>query len=252
MWHLWRYVHRQARFFTYRWRLYRAAARYLPLFHGRVLDVGAGHQPFRAFLPADTDYLALDVVPMTGNQVVASALALPFREATFEGVLCTEVLEHVPEPAQALAEIYRVLKPGGRAYITVPMTWGLHYEPHDYYRFTRYGIAYLARRVGLEVQEIGQIGGLFTTFLARLEDVVGALVFKVLFPVRVLWGPRWRVVLASWLLLPVVVLLDGVASVLDRVVPWARQDALCWVLLAVRPVEEAPTHGRAHPRSPDG
>ncbi len=229
------HTHALARFFTYRWRLYAAAERYLPAFRGRVLDLGAGHQPFRPFLPTDVQYYALDVVPIRGNDVVGSALALPFAAATFDGVICTEVLEHVPEPEQALREIARVLRPGGRLYVTVPMTWGLHYEPHDYYRFTRYGIAYLVEKAGLRVRATVQLGGLFTTGLARLEDVGGAMAFKLAFPLKFIAGPRGRVLLSSWALLPLVVLLDRLATLLDRLVPFARQDALGWIVLAEKP-----------------
>ena len=237
-WHIWRYLHRQARFFTYRWRLYRAAAHWLATLRGQVLDVGAGNQPFRPLLSSDVQYVAVDVSPTRGLTVVGSALALPFAGKTFDGVICTEVLEHVPEPAQALREMYRILKPGGLLYVTVPMTWGLHYEPHDYYRFTRYGITYLAHQAGFQVTSVIQLGGLFTAFLARCEDILGALVFKACLPVRLVWGPHARVLAASWLLLPVVIPLDLLASFLDRLIPWARQDALGWVLVAERPVTQ--------------
>ncbi len=222
----------QARFFTYRWRLFANAERFLPQFHGRVLDIGAERQPFRPYLPAETAYIALDVVPTSGLHVVSSALALPFGDGIFDGVICTEVLEHVPEPELALREIFRVLRPGGLAYITVPMTWGLHYVPHDYYRFTRYGIVHLLDKAGLEVVQVVQIGGLFTTGLARLEDVGGLLVFRLCFPLKFLMGNKGRLVLASLLVLPLFLVLDVVAGILDRVVPYARADALGWSVLA--------------------
>ncbi len=234
------YLHRlarvadQGRFFTYRWRLYGAAERALAEFHGRVLDIGAGTQPYRVFLPSDVRYTAMEVVPIPGNDVIASVLHLPFASAAFDGVICTEVIEHVPEPEQALREIHRVLRPGGRAYITVPMSWALHYVPHDYYRYTRYGLAHLLGKVGFRVQRMDQVGGLFTLILARLEDVLGALLFKALFPAKFLLGARGRVWLTSLLILLFAVPLDALAVLLDRVVPGARQDALGWVVVAAK------------------
>lgn len=225
----------QARFFTYRWRLFANAERFVPSLHGRVLDIGAERQPFRPYLPTGATYVALDVVPAAGLNVVASALALPFAAASFDGIICTEVLEHVPEPEQALREMYRVLRPGGSLYVTVPMTWGLHYVPHDYYRFTRYGLEHLLRKVGFEVVQVLQIGGLFTTGLSRLEDVIGLLAFRLFFPVKFLVGHRGRLWFASLVVLPFFVLADVVARVLDRVVPQARNDALGWSVLARRP-----------------
>ncbi len=224
----------QARFFTYRWRLFASAERYVPHLRGRVLDIGAERQPFRAYLPADATYIALDVVPTPGLDVVGSALALPFEEAAFDGAICTEVLEHVPEPEEALREIARVLRPGGRLYVTVPMTWGLHYVPHDYYRFTRFGMEHLLNKAGFEVEVVIQIGGLFTTGLARLEDVIGWWAFKLAFPSRFVVGNRGRVWLASLVVLPLFLVGDLLATLLDRIVPQARHDALGWSILARR------------------
>lgn len=224
----------QGRFFTYRWRLYGAAARALPQFRGRVLDIGAGTQPYRPFLPQDVQYVAMEIVPIPGNDLIASVLALPFAGDVFDGILCTEVVEHVPEPEQALREMARVLRPGGRLYLTVPMSWALHYVPHDYYRFTRYGLQYLLGKTGFRVDRMEQVGGLFTLILARLEDVLGALLFKVLFPLKFLLGPRGRVLVTSWLILLLALPLDGLASLLDRIVPGAKNDALGWVVLATK------------------
>lgn len=222
----------QARFFTYRWRLFANAERFLPAFHGRVLDIGAERQPFRPYLPADVAYVALDVVPATGLHVVGSALALPFAAEAFDGIICTEVLEHVPEPEQALREMARVLRPGGQVYVTVPMTWGLHYVPHDYYRFTRYGMEHLLTKAGFHVEDVVQVGGLFTTGLARLEDVVGLLIFRLTFPFKFVFGARGRDLVASLIVLPFFLIGDLLASGLDRLVPRARNDALGWSFLA--------------------
>jgi SAM-dependent methyltransferase len=110
-----------------------------------------------------------------GPDLIAFATALPFRDETADGLMLTEVLEHLPEPAAALAEARRVLKPSGMLYVTVPMTWGLHYVPHDYYRFTRYGIEHLLTRSGFEVEKIEPMGGLFSIISARLAEVVTTL-----------------------------------------------------------------------------
>ena len=233
-WRRFKRLVRHARFFTYRWRLFAAAERTLPTFHGRVLDIGAGNQPFRAYLPDDVHYFALEVVPIPGNDVIASVLALPFTSETFDHAICTEVLEHVPEPAQALREIHRVVRPGGQVYITVPMTWGHHYIPHDYYRYTRYGLLYLLEKTGFRVERVYQIGGLFTAMLARLEDIIGVGVFRLAYPIKFLGGNRARLTVASLLMLPGFIVLDLLASALDRIVPGARKDALGWSVLATR------------------
>lgn len=93
--------------------------------------------------------------------VYASAYALPFADKSFDIVLSTQVLEHLAEPKQMVSEAFRVLKVGGSLLVTVPQTQWLHEEPHDYYRYTKYGLAYLAESQGFRVQKIENFGGVF-------------------------------------------------------------------------------------------
>jgi SAM-dependent methyltransferase len=84
---------------------------------------------------------------------------LPFKDGTFDVILSTDVLEHVREPKQIFAEASRVLRPGGLLIMTAPQTAHLHEEPHDYFRFTKYGLAYLAQATGFSVVEIKAFAG---------------------------------------------------------------------------------------------
>src|SRR5262249_32402332 len=70
---------------------------------------------------------------------------LPFADATFERVLCVEVLEHLHDPALAVAEMRRVLAPGGLLLLTTRFAYPLHDEPHDYFRYTVHGLRHLFR-----------------------------------------------------------------------------------------------------------
>ena len=74
--------------------------------------------------------------------------ALPFGDASFDHVLCTEVLEHVPDPALFLADISRILRPGGSLILTVPWSARLHHAPHDYTRFTKFALDLRLRAAG--------------------------------------------------------------------------------------------------------
>jgi SAM-dependent methyltransferase len=87
---------------------------------GLTLDVGCGKRPFVKFIASER-YVGLEQNVRLKPDVVSNAAYLPFRDGVFDSLLCTEVLEHVPEPKQVIEEISRVLKEGGKVYITTPM-----------------------------------------------------------------------------------------------------------------------------------
>jgi len=74
-----------------------------------------------------------------------------------------QVLEHIAEPQQLLDEVYRILKPGGRLIITVPFMWHIHEAPHDYYRYTRYGLEYMLRKAGFLIIQVTENTGFWQT-----------------------------------------------------------------------------------------
>lgn len=129
---------------------------------GAILDVGCGHQPYRQWLGPHRLYVGADL-DWRGNrpQVASTALSLPFADDSADTVLCFEVLEHVPQPFAAVAELARVLRPGGVLLLTTPQSWRLHEAPHDYFRYTRFGLQRLAEDAGLAVEEIRPIGGVW-------------------------------------------------------------------------------------------
>ena len=109
---------------------------------GDVLDVGCGSRPYRGFLDCRS-YIGIDGSIQVKPDICAGSLNIPFKDSSFDSVVCTELLEHLKEPGECLEEIKRVLRPRGYLYLSVPQSWGMHYEPQDYWRFTRYSIAYL-------------------------------------------------------------------------------------------------------------
>jgi len=137
----------------------------------RVLDAGAGESRHASNFPLQR-YVAVDLALGDPNwdysrlDAIADLSALPFRDATFEACLNVVTLEHVRRPRAALGELARVLKPGGRLLLVVPHAWEVHQAPHDYFRYTRYGVRYLIETAGLEPVEILPMGGYFR-FLSR-------------------------------------------------------------------------------------
>src|SRR5438132_9052355 len=110
----------------------------------KLLDAGAGDAPYRGWF-GHTEYVTADFAAtgyhdFSAVDIVADLTALPLGDASFDAVLCTQVLEHVRDPGRVLTEFARVLKPGGSLYLTIPQSWEIHEAPHDYFRFTRHGI----------------------------------------------------------------------------------------------------------------
>ena len=93
-----------------------------------MLDLGCDHKPyFPLFQPYARRYVGLDVGKTTKEvDVVGGASNPPFRSGHFDAVLCSQVLEHVPDPLATLKEIARVLKPGGRVLLSTHGTFIYH------------------------------------------------------------------------------------------------------------------------------
>jgi SAM-dependent methyltransferase len=105
-----------------------------------TLDVGAKDAPYVHLFP---NSIAGDLIFATARDAVFDAHHLPFPSASFDVILCTEVLEHCLQPQSVIDEFYRVLKPNGVLLLTTRFIFPLHDAPHDYFRFTRYGLAHL-------------------------------------------------------------------------------------------------------------
>jgi SAM-dependent methyltransferase len=145
----------------------RAAAHIAP--QARVLDVGCGTSPYRSWLPAGCEYTGLDIPGSGGNPdiVVNPDESWPLADASFDVVMCNQVLEHVVEPALTLAEIRRVLRPGGILLLSVPFIYCEHGMPYDFRRFTAGGLGMLLAD-GYEIRETHRLGGVGTVLAAML------------------------------------------------------------------------------------
>jgi SAM-dependent methyltransferase len=206
------------------------ARRWCPTLHGHVVDVGCGFSPYRFLLRAATRYTGVEGETRYRPDVVASALRLPFADDSVDSVMLTEVLEHLPEPQAALAEAWRILKSDGRVYVTVPMTWGLHYVPHDYYRFTRFGITHLLVKSGFKVEVVEPMGGLFTIISARLVDCLSTLLLDR--PLRLLGVKKGRLRLCALPFMPFNLVAYYLSRVLDHL--W-HEDVMGWAVVARKP-----------------
>ena len=141
----------------------------------RVLDLGAGNAPYRElFAHANyftSDWAGSEHAGAARADIVASADELPVADGSFDLVLCTQVLEHVPEPAAVLGECARILVSGGQMALTVPFVWEEHEMPHDFYRYTESGLRHLLARAGFIELDIEPRGNAFTALAQMLLNV---------------------------------------------------------------------------------
>lgn len=127
----------------------------------KLLDAGAGSRPYRSLF-ASQDYQSCDMPGgfyKQAHNFECYLHEIPRPDNEYDAVVLTQVLEHVPDPLQVLQEIQRILRPGGRLLLSVPLNAPLHGEPWHFFHFTHYGIQQLAQQSGFRVTEIEKVGG---------------------------------------------------------------------------------------------
>lgn len=168
-----------------------AAAARLPG-DARVLDAGAGEGQYAPHFERRR-YFGVDLAigdagwNYRGLDAVADLAALPFPAGAFDLALNIVTLEHVPDPRRVVSELSRVLRPGGELLLVVPLEWEEHQTPHDYFRYTQFGVRRLLADAGLEVISLDAAGGFFRLLARRCLNalqffpgplvVLGALLF---------------------------------------------------------------------------
>jgi SAM-dependent methyltransferase len=138
----------------------------------RVLDAGAGQAPYRSLFDGvryeTADFAGVDK-PYGPLDHVCDLTDIPVPDGSVDLVLCSQVLEHLPEPPRALAEFHRILRPGGQAWLSAPLFYEEHEAPYDFYRYTRYAWADLADRAGFEVSSLEWLEGYLGTVSYQLR-----------------------------------------------------------------------------------
>ena len=159
-----------------------------------VIDAGAGECRFAKDFHQHC-YVGVDFArgeeawDYSQLNLVGDLKALPIRSGCADVALSTQVLEHVPNPDQVIQEIGRILRPGGRLYLSAPQGWGEHQQPYDFYRFTRFSLQQLLHQAGFTGLDIRPMGGYFHYLGHRLTYIP-----------KILFSPRRGI--ARLLLLP--------------------------------------------------
>lgn len=124
------------------WTIYSSLRKYLKGKNGAVLDVGCGDSPYRHLLNSSCTYTGIDKKDQSkfgyerNDIIYFKDNKIPLENSSIDLIMCTEVIEHLERPAEMAAEIQRVLKEKGTAFITIPWSARYHYVPYDYGRYT--------------------------------------------------------------------------------------------------------------------
>lgn len=126
---------------------------------GTVLDIGCGYKPYLPYVPKNVFYIGSDIDSISSlPDIICDVQNLSFKNDSFDCVVGFEVLEHIAEPDIAFRNIYRVLKPDGLLILTTPQSWRIHEAPNDFFRYTKFGLEYLAKKNYFHVGGINPIG----------------------------------------------------------------------------------------------
>ena len=204
-----------------------------------VLDAGSGEGRYKEML-AHTRYVGLDLAvgdaawDYSGLDTMGDLRKLPFGDETFDAAVCVQTMEHVNQPFEVTREIGRVLKSGGRYYLSAPMMWYQHQKPHDYYRYTSFGLEYLLKEYNMRIVEIRPMGGYFWVLSFYLQ-----MLHFLLFP-------RAQNNVQRLIQLPLQVFVQGIfffllpifLYYLDRI-DQTKDHTLGWVLIAEKLADTA-------------
>jgi SAM-dependent methyltransferase len=134
---------------------------------GIILNIGSGNQP------CEPRTINVDMIDYKNVDVVCDIHDLPFQDNSIDAAMSIAVLEHVKDPAKVLAEVYRVLKPGGLIFTVVPFMQPFHASPHDYQRYTLPGIEHLHRE--FKIVESGVFSGPVSGALWTLQECLASV-----------------------------------------------------------------------------
>ncbi len=156
---------------------------------GDVLDFGCGSKPYEELFTGARSYVGVDIA-VSGHDHGDSRIdyfydgkVLPFADDSFDAVVAFEVFEHVFNIDEVLAEIGRVLKPGGKLLLSIPFAWEEHEQPYDFARYTSFGIRHVLDKAGYETMEQRKT----SSYLLAVAQVVIVCTLRHLAPRQGLW-----------------------------------------------------------------
>lgn len=161
--------------------LYKSIKKNAPNLHGTLMDFGCGNKPYQSLFTNVSTYIGVDYETEVSkkNQYFSADVhydgkTIPFENNHFDSVFSSEVMEHIFNPDEILAEINRVLKPGGHFLFTCPFFWQEHEQPFDFARYTSFALKHLMDKHGFEIVSYEKTG-------SYLECIIQSIVVYLYF-----------------------------------------------------------------------
>lgn len=199
----------------YNWLIYNIGDKFLEkyskYYKGRLVDLGCGEAPYKQyFLQYVNEYIGVDW-PNSFHNIKADVFSnlndkILLPDDFADTIVAISVMEHLCEPERFLRESYRILKRGGIMLIQVPFQWWVHEQPHDFFRYTPFGLFYMLKKVGFHILTIEPQSGFFTTLILKFNY----------FTLRFIRGPKIIKSFLRTLLRPVWYIGQKLAPLLDK------------------------------------
>lgn len=209
--------------------LLREVADEAPKLKGSVVDFGCGSQPYRRYFTATDNYIGMDI-EVSGHDhdklnslidVYYDGQNWPFEAGSIDNIFSSETFEHVFNLDENLAEMHRVLKPGGLLLATIPFAFPEHEKPYDFARYTEFGMRHLLEKAGFTDIDIRKSG----TAVTAISQLWSTYIFQTI-------GSR-HPLLALFSQLLVIAPGTLVATILNAILPKNR-DLYCSLIIRAR------------------
>lgn len=198
----------------YNWLIYDIADKWLEeyskYYRGVLVDLGCGEAPYKKyFLQYANEYIGVDWTKTLHNSKadVLSNLnkKIALEDDFADTIISLSVIEHLCEPQIFLNESYRILKEDGTMILAVPFMWWIHEAPHDYFRYTPYGLKYIFEKAGFKDIHVQPTTGFFTMLFLKMNY----------FSLRWIKGSKFRQFITKQLLRPFWYFSQKLAPLLD-------------------------------------
>ncbi len=206
-------VHSNKKLFN--WLIYDISDKFLEkyskYYKGDFYDLGCGEAPYKEYFLQYADrYIGVDWTKTLHNSQadVVSDLnkKIELEDEVADTIVSLSVMEHLCEPQLFLNEAHRVLKQDGVMILQVPWQWWIHEAPHDYFRYTPYGLKYMFKKAGFTDIIVEVQTGFFTTWLMKINY----------FTHRLVRGPTLLRYFIQGILIPFWTFNQIVAPILDK------------------------------------